>query len=155
MDLQLKSGGLGAGNQASVLVNGLERAPNRRGYNVVAIHPASGDVLWADVFDTHGSLQESRRLADAIGRVPAGAIVAAVVREEATQKLTDEAVAALRSVGGSQDIRGHDRLSHLLVGVKGAPAGTALEQSGYTPLEVTMGTPPEQIGMEVRNFALR
>lgn len=155
VDLHVLSGGKEHGDRASILVNGAEEAPNLRGYNIVAIDPREGQLLWTDRFDTHASAEESRRLAHAIGQVPAGTIVVATVRDEASSALTDEAVAALRSLGGSQDIRGRYRTSHLLVGVKGSPPGTAIEQSGYALLEVTLGTPPDRIGVEVKNFTLR
>jgi len=154
-DLHVVSGGLRAGDRASVLVNGVEYAQERRGYNVVAIDPAAGRVLWSEVFDTFGSADESRRLAAAIDRVPTGAVVAAAVADDGSGQLTDEAVAALRSLGGSEDIRGRYRISHLLIGVKGALPGTAIEQSGYALLSATVGTPPDRIGIEVRGFALR
>ncbi|PYM54375.1 MAG: hypothetical protein DMD79_24705 [Candidatus Rokuibacteriota bacterium] len=155
VDLEVVSGGLGFGNQASILVNGLEKAPNRRGYNVVAIEPATGDVLLAEVFDTHASTLESPRLAAALARLPSGTIVAAAVREDAADKLGEEAVAALRSIGASQDARGRSRVSHLVVGVKGAGPGTAVEETGYMLLKATMGTPPEEIGVAIRDFQLR
>jgi hypothetical protein len=90
-----------------------------------------------------------------IERLPAGTIVAAAVKDEASQELTDRAVAALRSLGGREDIRGRYRVSHLLIGVKGAEPGAAIERSGYTRLTATLGPAPEQVGVETRAFALR
>jgi hypothetical protein len=155
VDLQVVSAGMEAGNEGSIYVNGRQRAVNRRGYNLVAIDPASGDVLWSDLFDTLVSPGESHRLAEAIGRLPAGTIVAVSVKDEASGALTEEAVAALRSLGGREDIRGRYRLSHLLVGVKGAAPGTAIEQSGYARLVAALGFAPGQLGVEMRAFALR
>jgi hypothetical protein len=136
-------------------VNGVESAPNRRGYDVVAIDPVTGETRWADAFDTHASSEEARRLAAAIGALPGGTIVVAAVRDEASLHLTDEAVAALRSIGAARDIRGLYRTSHLVVGVKGAPPGTAVERLAFAPVAVTLGLPPEASGVEVRDFALR
>ena len=122
---------------------------------MVAIQATTGDVLWSDVFDTHRSDVESQRLADALGRVPGGTIVVAAVRDEASQALTDAAVEALRSIGGTGDIRGRYRVSHLVVGVKGAAPGSAFERSAMEPVEVTLGLPPDRVGVEVRDFSLR
>jgi Interleukin-like EMT inducer len=133
----------------------IQRAVNRRGYNLVAIDPASGDVLWSDLFDTLAVPAESHRLAAAIERLSVGTIVAAAVEDEASGALTDDAVAALRSLGGQEDIRGRYRVSHLLVGAKGAALGMAIEQSGYARLSATLGYAPGQLGVEVRAFALR
>jgi hypothetical protein len=158
VDLHVASAGASLGDaaaRASILVNGAEWAPNHRGYNLVAIQATTGDVLWSDVFDTHRSEVESQRLADALGRVPGGTIVVAAVRDEASQKLTDAAVAALRSIGGAGDIRGRYRVSHLVVGVKAAGPGTAIERSGMEPVEVTLGLPPDRVGVEIRDFSLR
>src|SRR5262249_17316166 len=64
--LHVRGGGASLGDaaaSASVLVNGAEAAPDHRGYNVVAIDPATGVVRWSEVFDTHDSERESQHLA--------------------------------------------------------------------------------------------
>ena len=155
VDLQVVSAGMEAGNEGSIYVNARQRAVGLRGYNVVAIDPASGDVLWSDLFDTLVSSGESGRLAQAVGRLATGTIVAVAVKDEASGALTSEAVAALRALGGMEDIRGRYRVSHLLVGVKGAAPGTAIERSGYARLTVVLGFAPGQLGVEMRAFALR
>src|SRR6185295_17716257 len=138
-----------------VYVNGRQRAANLRGYNLVAIDPFSGEMLWSDLFDTLVSPGESTRLAQAVERLPTGTIVAVAVRDEASGALTAEAVSALRTLGGRGDIRGRYRVSHLLVGVKGAAPGTAIEESGYARLTATLGYAPGQVGVEMRAFTLR
>jgi hypothetical protein len=155
VDLGVVSGGRGWGDVASVTVNGQERASNRRGYNVVAMDGASGDLLWSDLFDTFAMSGESRRLAHAIAGLPPGTIVAAAVKDEASLSLTDEGVAALRWLGGREDIRGRFRVSHLLVGIAGASPGTAIERVGQARLAVTLGVDPAELGVEVRNFAVQ
>jgi hypothetical protein len=155
VDLQIVSAGMDTGNEGSIYVDGHQRAIGRRGYNLVAIDPVSGEVLWSDLFDTLVSPGESGRLAEAVRRLPVGTIVAVAVKDEASGTLTEEAVAALRSLGGSEDIRGRYRVSHLLVGVKGAAPGTAIEQSGYARLVATLGYAPGQLGVEIRGFTLR
>src|SRR5262249_54741280 len=131
------SAGKETGDEGTIYVNGHQRAANRRGYNLVAVDPVTGDVLWCDAFDALATPDESHRLAEAVGRLPAGTIVATAVKDEASRALTDEAVAALRSLGGREDIRGRYRVSHVLVGVKGAAAGTAIERVGYAKLTAT------------------
>ena len=64
-------------------------------------------------------------------------------------------MAALRSIGGREDIRPRRRVSHVLVGVKGAPPGTALERIGYERLEANVGNPRALTAVEIRNFTLR
>ena len=140
---------------ASVRVNGVDYALDRRGYDVVALDPGTGEVLWTDAFDTHESAEEAGRLVAAIRALPSGTIVAAAVRDEASHELTPEAVTALRTLGAARDIRGRDRISHAIVGVKGAAPGTAVERLGFTPVNVVLGLPTKASGVVIRDFALR
>jgi hypothetical protein len=139
VDLVVTSAGKEHGWAASIEVNGVDLAPNRRGYNVVVVDPRSGRVEGRDVFDTFLARAESARLADFVARVPAGSIVAAAIRDDGVGQLTDEAVQALRSLGGQVDPRGALFVSHLVVGVKGAPPGTAVEAFGHTRLARVIG----------------
>jgi len=52
---------------------------------------------------------------------------------------TDDAVRALRSLGGNVDPRGALFVSHLLIGVKGAAPGTAVEAFGPERLTRVIG----------------
>ncbi len=58
---------------------------------------------------------------------PAGTIIAGAVNDDASLKLSDAAVAALRNVGVANDLRGKLRWSHAFIGAVGAPAGAAVE----------------------------
>jgi hypothetical protein len=80
--------------------------------------------------------------------------VAGAVRDEGSHRLTEDAVAALRTLGVAGDLRGHFRESHAFVGVKGAPAGAALEALGPRSLALTVGEPRDGLGFELRSFAL-
>jgi hypothetical protein len=91
------------------------------------------------VFDTFVSRAESARLADFIARVPAGWIVVAAIRDDGVGQLADDAVRAFRSVGGRVDPRGTPFVSHLLIGVKGASPGTAVEAFGPARLMRVIG----------------
>jgi hypothetical protein len=70
------------------------------------------------------------RLADFVSNLADGTIVLVAAKDEASLALGEEAVAALRSVGGQADLRGCFRCGHALIGVKGAAPGTALESAG-------------------------
>ena len=52
VDLQVVSAGKETGDEATIYIDAHQRAVNLRGYNLVAIDPTSGDVLWSDRFDT-------------------------------------------------------------------------------------------------------
>jgi hypothetical protein len=139
VDLAVTSAGKAQGWVASITVNGTELSPNLRGYNVIVVDPRSGRVTDRDVFDTFLQRTESARLAELIRRIPAGAIVAAAIRDDGVGQLTDEAVQALRSLGGKVDPRGTLFVSHLLIGVKGAVPGTAIEAFGPARLTRVIG----------------
>jgi hypothetical protein len=139
VDLVVTSAGKEHGWVASIAVNGTDLAPNLRGYNVVVVDPRSGDVQRPEAFDTFLSRAESARLADFIDRVPAGWIVAAAIRDDGVGRLGDDAVRAFRSVGGQVDPRGTLFVSHVLIGVKGARPGTAVEAFGPARLTRVIG----------------
>jgi hypothetical protein len=139
VDLVVTSAGKAHGWLASIEVNGVDVARNLRGYNVAVVEPRSGTVEHRDVFDTFLSEAESARLADLIDRVPAGRIVVAAIKDDGVGKLTDDAVRALRSLGGQVDPRGTLFVSHLLVGVKGAAPGSAVEAFGPARLTRVIG----------------
>jgi hypothetical protein len=105
---------------------------HRPGYNVAILHPQSGKLLDQQGFDTTsgGNEAEAAALADLISALPEGRIVVVALQGDGAVHLTDEAVAALRQIGGQIDVRGTTGWSHALIGVKGAQPGTALEVAG-------------------------
>jgi Interleukin-like EMT inducer len=140
VDLQVTSGGKHSGDTASVRVNGHETLEDpRRGYSVVTLDPGDGRVLAVARFDPFRSETESSRLAQFIDGVAPGAIVVVALRDNGGGQLDAEGVRALRAVGGIEDLRGTLGLSHLIVGVKGAQAGEALELRGDRLLSATVG----------------
>ena len=152
-DLRIQSAGQPYGQSASIVFNGVELAPNHRGYNLVALTP-DGRFHATGVFDTFYDPNAAAHLAAFIENLPAGTLVAGAVRDEASNHLSDQAVAALRSLGVAGDLRGRFRESHAFVGSKGAAPGTALEELGPRAIELTVGQPPPIIGFEVLSFAL-
>lgn len=138
----VRSAGEEVGDFAHIFVNGVDAAPNARGYNVVVVNPQTGAVESRAAFDTFASTEESARLAQFIDRIPSGKIVAVAVRDEASRFLTAEAVSALRSIGAQEDLRGaaHWRWSHAVIGVKGAAPGSAVEDAHETmPAQAVVG----------------
>ena len=140
MDITAISGAKPYGNRASIRVNGqelVEGAP--RGYVVAALDPRDGRPMRVDSFDTFLSAGESRRMASLIDGLPIGTIVVAAARDEASGQLEETAVRALRSVGAREDLRGRLWMSHVVIGVKGAEAGQAVEAAGPALLQVSVG----------------
>jgi len=136
----VRSAGSEVGDFAHIYVNGVDAAPNTRGYNLVIIHEHTGAVEARAAFDTFASADASARLAQFIAQIPQGRIVAVAVRDEASRHLRQEAVDALQSIGARADLRGKWRWSHALIGVKGAAAGTVWEAAFETmPAQLVLG----------------
>jgi hypothetical protein len=141
------------GGEGSIVLNGREVSPYRRGYNLVALTP-EGEVARAASFDTFIDYRASRRLAAWVRTLAAGTVVAGAVRYDASGQLTWRAIEALRALGVAEDLRGRFRASHAFVGVKRAPPGSALERAGPGPVRITVGPPRVPRAFELSALAL-
>jgi hypothetical protein len=140
VDIEVQSAGKAFGDVASIRVNGHEFVPApRRGYWVAALAPADGRVLSVEKFDTHRSVGESEGFARHLANLGPGTIVVVTAMDETAWQLTEAAVRALRVVGGHGDLRGTFGLSHLVVGVRGAAPGEAVELWGPQFLRAVVG----------------
>lgn len=129
---------------AYITVGGIDASLHRRGYNLAVIDPQSGEVIDKAGFDTEENESESQALADFVARIPEDYIVVAALKEGGARSLTKEAVEALASLGSEVDLRGREHFSHAIIGVKGAPPGTALEKSGEGNSYLHVGKNPDQ-----------
>jgi hypothetical protein len=138
----VRSAGQETGDFGHIYLQGVEVAPNRRGYNLAAFRAEEGARLATAVFDTHVDPAASMRLAAWVAALPAGTAVAGAVRDEASLNLTGEAVAALRSLGVAGDLRGKFRWGHAFIGAVGLAPGRAQEaMDARQPVEVALGRP--------------
>ncbi len=140
--ITVRSAGKDIGDFGHIYVNGVDLSPNRRGYNLVALAPDTGALISADAFDTHDPRTpgESARLAAWVADLPPGTIVAGAVRDAAALNLSEDALAAFWSLGVVNDIRGQLRRAHGFIGVKDAPAGSAMDfVSDLWPVTVSVG----------------
>jgi hypothetical protein len=156
-DLYIASAGQLDGQGRSALqLNGRDlRLPGRpRGYNLVALDPASGGTRATAGFDTNGDSGATAQLAGWVAHLPPGTIVMGAVSDEASAMLGADAVAALETLGVQTDIRGRFRESHAFVGVKGAPPGSALEAAGPRVIELRVGSPDYPAGFLLTEFTL-
>ncbi len=139
--LLVRSAGQETGDFGHIYVQGVERSPNQRGYNLVALR-SDGALLAAASFDTHLDATAGARLAAWVDGLPAGAWVAGAARDEASMNLGQDAVDALRTLGVVGDVRGHFRWGHAFIGRKGALPGAVLEQmDAIRPAQVSAGLP--------------
>ena len=151
--LSVRSGGEPYGNLASIRLDGVELAAGGRGYALVALTP-DGGIVAREVFDTFADGGACSRISAWVDRLPAGAVVAGAVRDEASGRLCPEGVAALGRVGVAGDLRGRLRESHAFVGAKGAAPGQALEVLGRRLAEVEVGRPIGPESFELRALEL-
>ncbi len=139
-NLVVQSAGQEVGDFGHIYVDGVEVSPDERGYNVAVIHPETGIVEQAAAFDTHLDADASSALAAFLDAVPAGRIVAVAASDEASRLLGEDAVEALLRIGAQGDLRGRFRWGHAIIGVQGAPSGTALEAMDWMrPVAVVAG----------------
>jgi hypothetical protein len=139
-NLLVSSAGEEVGDFGHIYVNGEDVSPNGRGYNVAVIDPASGVVESTATFDTHLDENASQALAAYLDQVPAGRIVAVAAADEASRLLGDHAAEALHSIGASRSLQGKIRWGHAIIGVKGAPSGSALESLDWMrPVSIAAG----------------
>lgn len=132
LSLVVRSAGEEQGAFGHIYVNGVDESPNARGYNIVVVEPRTGKVQARANFDTYLSGRESNRLAEFLDRVAEGDLVAVAASDEASAHLTQVAVDALRTIGARTDLRDKFRWSHAIIGVKGAPLGSASEVASAT-----------------------
>ncbi len=152
-DIVVASAGKEAGDVTSIRLDSEEVSPNRRGYNLVVLDAATGRLLGTDVFDTFRSRDEAVRMARAVESMPVGRIVIGAVRDEASNRLSEAAVQALRALGVAGDLRGKYRQAHAFIGVKGANLGDAVEAFGRGRLSVRVGR--ERPAAMLQSFTLQ
>jgi hypothetical protein len=138
--LVVYSAGQEVGDLGHIYVNGEDVSPNERGYNVAVLDPRTGSLEQRANFDTHLDPNASRELVTFLDAVPPGKIVAVAAADEASRLLSWEAVAALGRMGAAGDLRERFRWGHAIIGVQGAPPGSALEAlDGMRPVTVVVG----------------
>jgi hypothetical protein len=135
------SAGEDVGGNAEIWIDGVNVASGARGYNLAHLD-ARGDLLGSATFDTHASAAESARLAAWIEVLPANAIVAGAVADDASHALTSQARSALASLGLAPDFALPFRGSHAFIGARGAQPSTAVEDASQLhPARVWIGSP--------------
>ena len=121
-----------------------DASAGRRGYNVAVLDGRSGRLLDKRGFDTWANEYEAQRLAEFVAQIPDGRIVVVATRGDAGLHLTEEAVAALRSLGAQADLRGAAGQAHAFIGVRGAAAGSALELVAAPNAWLRLGRNPDR-----------
>ncbi len=141
--LLVESASLEAGNYAHIWLNGVDLAPNQRGYNVAIIGGQSWQPRAAAAFDTHADPAASAELVRFLSQMDDDSVLAVAVKDTASDQLSAEAAQALAAWGVS-DLRGRFRWSQAAIVLGANLAGgqrQAIEQidglqaasAGYGP----------------------
>lgn len=136
VDIFVESAGVYVGNYANIYVEEKNVSLNQRGFNIVVLDNVSGKVEQTVSFDTWLSESESLKMTKFIKNIPANKIVICAVKDEGAKKFSEDNFKAIKSLGGKINFKGYRHFSYILVGVKGAPAGSALENLSSFPLAV-------------------
>ncbi len=124
---------------SAVIVDGVTVTPKQRGIVIAMIDPQNGTVLKAGGFDTYQSAAEADRLVSMIEAAPNGTIVALATYDEGLAKIGPAAQAAIGGLGGQINLANQVGAAYALIGVKGAPAGSALEALDRVPVMLDLG----------------
>ncbi len=104
-----------------------DASAGRRGVNLTVLDPRTGAVLDKAGFDTTASAAEGERLVDFVAGIEVGAPVLVASYGDATAYLSEDALAALNSLGAAltmEEVRGQ---FFAIAGVKAAAPGTAAQ----------------------------
>lgn len=140
VDISVTGAGFDAGKFGEIYVAGKNVIPGTRGYHLVAINAQTGNVDAVGNFDTFGDPTASKQLSQFVNALPHGEIVAGAAIDDASQKLGNDAITALESLGVSGNVRKQFRAGHAFVGIAGSAAGQAVEDlNADVPAGVAIG----------------
>ena len=125
-----QSAGWDVGNFAHIFVNGEDIFPKgyNRGYTIAIINQETGEIEDIASFDIYGLKEKAcNNMISFIKKISNKRVVIAVVRDEATWRLTESAFISLKSIGANKNLAGDLRCSHTILGAKGAKSGEASE----------------------------
>jgi hypothetical protein len=112
--LLVESAGLEAGNYAHIWLNGVDIAPNQRGYNLALIDGQTWQPRAAAAFDTHADPAASASLVQFLAQMDDDSVLAVAVQDTASDQLSDEAAQAMASLGLA-DLRDRFRWSQAAI----------------------------------------
>jgi hypothetical protein len=112
--LLVESAGLEAGNYAHIWLNGVDIAPNQRGYNLSILDGQTWQPRAVAAFDTHVDPAASAALVEFLGQMDDDSVLAVAVKDTASDQLSSEAAEALAAWGLS-DLRDRFRWSQAAI----------------------------------------
>jgi hypothetical protein len=142
VDLEVNSGSDFAFMTVGFGAEEVDASAHRRGVNVAVIQPQSGQVTASKGFDTAANAFETAALSQFIAEIPVGQIVLIATQgSDAATFITADTLAGFQSLGLSVESL---TPPFSAIGVKGAPAGTALQTAGDgNPAYLRLGPNPD------------
>lgn len=135
-DVIIRSAGFLVGNYGLILINGKNVSQNKKGYNIIVLNSATGEVETSENFNTSESKFEVERLMHFISSIEKNKIVCVSVCDEASGHLSSEYGKIFQRIGAKDNLHGKVRWGHGVIGVKGATSGEAIEAISEKPLEI-------------------
>ncbi|KAJ5075805.1 hypothetical protein M0811_06667 [Anaeramoeba ignava] len=135
--IKVESAGVLCGNYARIYVNSIDYSQNTRGLNFVVIDPKES-IIWDSVsYDTFDGVGDYLHMIKFIDSIPEGFIVLAAVKDEASARVHEEGINALRKIG-AKDYNPGFRGSWAIIGIKGAKPDYILQKTGnqQTPVKI-------------------
>ena len=156
VDIVVESGSRGHGALASVWVNGLNLSNRSPGYNVVVLDPHTGKRISQATFDLAKDAAHNGQLSRYIDKIADGSLVIVAEKSRGIDSIDAVGRAALASIGAnaleSRNVSATE--SHVIIGVKGAAPGTAIERVEDQRLRVVVGVDRSDQPMAVTDFRL-
>lgn len=127
VSLYAESAGYADGDFARIVVNGQPVLKPERGHNVAIVDPGTGTVEYKGSFDTYLNTAAADAMAELINSVDPGKYILIGIRDEGTVSMTENAYAALESIGSQYCRQVKARDSWAIIGIKGATAAQVKE----------------------------
>ena len=126
----VESSGFNSLGGLQLIINGVTSIiPSDRGIRVAVFEEERCAVKTITTYDTAGNLGASAQLTTFLAALPAGRIVVASIWNEGTNEITEDAKAALESIGSALIRNVGFRDGWAIVGRKGAAPGSVPESS--------------------------
>lgn len=151
--VEAQSAGVCTGNFANIFVNGRRvlptdsaTHPRGRGIHVLTLDKDTLQEGTYNVFDVYAKAEDRQPLIDLVAGVPDGTpvIVAAADSIASSSGVDAGVLAALQSCGAKLVSTIRFRESYVMLGRKGAPAGTAIEDGGTSDTPIAPWDSPGQ-----------
>lgn len=156
VDIVVESASAKHGSLATIWVNGINHSPRQPGYNVVIVNPADGRRIHRAAFDVSKNADKNRSMTEYIRNAAKGSIVIIALKARGFAELDATGIEAFKLIGAGAVDFGDKSVdsSHLVIGIRGAASGDALEIAEDRLIHYTIGVDRRGLGMTVENFEI-